>query len=201
MTDLAAQITAMATPLAASLGVDLWGVELQAGSRTVLRVYVEKEGGVAIDECAELSRMLGLALEVEDILENAYVLEVSSPGLERIFFTQEQLAAALGKKLELALFKPVPEYPGRKKFAGILRAVKDGIVTLELDDASVTGAGNNLLPIAYSDIKKARQLYVAPDKTPPGKKGHKKNTKNKHGDATSSTPSDVKEGMLADDLA
>ena len=75
-----AAITALALPLVEAAGLELWGVELLGEGRPILRVYVESPSGATIEECAKLSRQLGLALDVEDIIPSAYILEVSSPG-------------------------------------------------------------------------------------------------------------------------
>jgi ribosome maturation factor RimP len=120
---LAASVADLAAPLAASLGLELWGIELAFGGRGVVRVFVEGENGVSIEQCAELSRLLGVSLDVEDCIPGAYVLEVSSPGLERTFFTENQLARALGQRVEITLRSPRPAWPGRRKFRGRLRGV------------------------------------------------------------------------------
>jgi ribosome maturation factor RimP len=117
---LAAVLADLAAPLAASIGLELWGIELVFGGRTLARIFVDSENGVSIDQCAELSRLLGLSLDVEDIIPGAYVLEVSSPGLERTFFTGSQLACAVGLKVEIILHQPQDAWPGRKKFRGLL---------------------------------------------------------------------------------
>ena len=112
---LAAAIADLAAPLAASLGLELWGVELAFSGRGLVRVFVESEDGVSVDQCAELSRLLGLSLDVEDLVPGAYVLEVSSPGLERTFFTEAQLARAVGQRVEITLHEPRPALLRRKK--------------------------------------------------------------------------------------
>lgn len=118
---LADALAELAAPLAASLGLELWGIELGFGGRSLVRVYVEVENGVSIDQCAELSRLLGLTLDVEDVIPGAYVLEVSSPGLERTFFTAGQLARTVGQRVEITLHQPFPSWPGRRKFRGLLQ--------------------------------------------------------------------------------
>lgn len=82
---------------------------------------VTGEQGVNIDECARLSRSLGFVLETEDIIPGAYTLEVSSPGLERVFFKAEQVRPYVGQRLSLALNQARPEYPGRKNFVGTIQ--------------------------------------------------------------------------------
>ena len=213
MASISEQITELAAPLAASLGLALWGVEYLPGGRSVLRVFVEdashtddqaaalagsapaaaggfgKDGpeaapddaegllpqGVTIDQCAHLSRLLGLALDVEDILPGAYVLEVSSPGLDRTFFTASQLAGALGATVELVFTEPPEEYPGRRKFRGALeKGNPETGFALRLEDVALPGETPDLLHFAFGDLKKAKQVFVVPEKERPGKGGGKK---------------------------
>ncbi len=173
-------IAELARPLAESLGLSLWGVELALGGRSLVRVYVEDAKGVSVEQCADLSRLLGLALEVEELFVGAYVLEVSSPGLERIFFTPEQLASALGQTVELTLSAPVAAFSGRRKFRGLLAAVPEedasspGQFSLKVENPSRPGEYEGLLPFAFSALKKVRQIHIVPEKTLPGKAGKKK---------------------------
>lgn len=169
-TDLARTITDLATPLAASLSLEIWGVEVMFGKRGIVRVYVEGENGVDIDRCAELSRLLGLSLEVEDVIPCAYVLEVSSPGLERVFFTPEQMAARVGNVVEVTLHTPTAACPDRKKLLGTLTGATDGIFSLlPLDmakDAPREAA------FSWNDVKKAKLIHFLPE-TPGPAKGRK----------------------------
>ena len=137
-------ITELVTPLAASLGLAVWGVELGGAARPIARIYVdvlpgaepapsEKASdddllpqGVTIDQCAELSRLAGLALDVEDPFATNWTLEISSPGLQRPFFKIDQLRNYVGRELEVVLAAPLDTWPGRKKFSGVLAAVADG---------------------------------------------------------------------------
>ena len=125
-----AAVTALALPLVEAAGLELWGIELLGEGRPILRVYVEAAGGVTIEQCAVLSRQLGLALDVEDVILSAYTLEVSSPGLNRPFFSPEQLTAHVGGMLEVVLHEPLPEFPRRKKFYGRLEEVSGDVFAL-----------------------------------------------------------------------
>lgn len=198
MTSITEHITNIAAPLAASLGIALWGVEFAPGGRSVLRVFVEGAGdtsgadcpvevtdcgddeadafshGVTIEQCAELSRMLGLALDVEDILPGAYVLEVSSPGLDRAFFSASQLAGALGRTVEVTYADPPDEYPGRRRFRGVLEeADPEAGFALRLEDAALPGETPPLLRFIFEKVKKVKQVFVVPEKERPGKSGKK----------------------------
>lgn len=177
---LGQRIAALAQPLAASLNLSLWGIELVLGGRSAVRVYVEAENGVTVDQCAELSRLLSLALDVEDAVPGAYVLEVSSPGLERIFFTAEQLAGALGRTVEITLYAPAAEFPGRRRFRGLLSGIPEagraiaGEFTLQVENPSRPGETEGVLSFVFSAVKKARQAHIVPEKILPGKGGKKK---------------------------
>jgi ribosome maturation factor RimP len=150
---LVREITRIAEPLVHSLGLVLWGMEIIPSGRTVLRIYVDTPPGAGdapaegtapreaggkgpdIDRCAKLSRLLGLALEAEDLIPGAYVLEVSSPGLERPFFALAQLAPYVGSDMALKLAGAQPELPDRKRLRGRLLAVGEQAFTLLAYDA------------------------------------------------------------------
>lgn len=143
------RILELARPLAESLGISVWGLELAAaGRRALVRLYIEAEGGAGVDQCAEMSRGLGAALEVEDIMSGAYVLEVSSPGLERRFFEPGQLAPYEGRILDVSLREPLD---GRKNFRGRLtQARPDGLV-LNVDGVA--------FDFSWDAVKKARLVH------------------------------------------
>jgi ribosome maturation factor RimP len=149
-------------------------VEAAPGGRNLARVFVDAEQGADIDRCAELSRLLGLALDVEDCMTGPYILEVSSPGLDRLFFTAEQLAGALGSQVEITLRAPLTQDASRKKFQGELLAAKDGLFTLAVADLPRKGEDAPRLVFSFAQVKKARQRPLVPEKTRPGKSGPKK---------------------------
>ncbi|MDR2800442.1 MAG: ribosome maturation factor RimP [Desulfovibrio sp.] len=159
--DLSEKTADLAAPLAGSMGLVLWGVEVECNPRFCLRVYVDD---ISIDQCTGLSRLLGLALDAENLIPGPYVLEVSSPGLDRIFFKPEQLAKAVGARVELGLREAPPAFPGRRNFRGTLRAAKDGLFYLSPDTP-----GEPEFSFAFSAVRKVRQIPVFPEKTPPGK--------------------------------
>ena len=168
-------ILSLVAPQAAAMGLDIWGVEARVSAQSLVRVYVEGPEGVDIEQCAELSRLLGLALEVEDVFPGPYVLEVSSPGLERTFFTEDQLAGAVGKRVDVALTAALPEHPGRKRFKGALTDFSGGRFTLKAEDMARPGEDAPMVSFAFANVKKARQIHFDPEPTPkPGKPGAKK---------------------------
>lgn len=132
---------------------------------------------VTIDQCARLSRQLGLALEVEDVIRDAYVLEVSSPGLERPFFEAAQMAPYARRTIELTLALPHPEWPGRRKFRGDIVRVEGDTLTFLPDAAPSPDAAPAPLSVAWEDVKKAHLVHIFPDTTRPqpgGKTGQRK---------------------------
>lgn len=165
-----AAITALTLPLVEAANLELWGIELLGEGRPILRVYVESPSGATIDECARLSRQLGLALDVEDIISSAYILEVSSPGLNRPFFRPEQLAAYVGQAVEITLHDPLPEFPRRKKFFGRLSDVFGDEFAVLPDDADDPGASP--VRINWENVRKAQLVHIFPQKSKGG--GQKK---------------------------
>jgi ribosome maturation factor RimP len=116
----------------AALGYELLGVELnQSIHGSVLRVYIDKEGGIVVDDCVAVSRQLSGVLDVEDPIKGHYDLEVSSPGLDRPLFTVEQYKKFIGETIKLRLYE---KYDNRKRFSGILKAVNDEEVVIDCDN-------------------------------------------------------------------
>ena len=115
---------------------------------------------VTIGQCAHISRMIGLALEVEDTFADEWVLEVSSPGLERGFYQLSQLASYIGHPVEISLEETHPDYENRRKFRGSLESVEDSSFTLKLEAPL-----NELCSIAWDTVKKATLIHMFPDTT------------------------------------
>ena len=100
------------------------------GGMQILRVYIDKEGGVDLDDCEKFSRALEEILDSEDPIEEAYNLEVSSPGLDRQLKKEREFLHYTGRQVEVKLYK---ETAGRKEFDGILKEYKDKKVYIETD--------------------------------------------------------------------
>lgn len=132
--------------------------------------------GVNIDQCGELSRLLGASLEMEDFMDRAYILEVSSPGLERPFFSVSQLYPYIGSPVELVLFSPNPGFPGRRNFRGVLvdapRENEDGSIVIVPDQMSLPAPENaGRLVFNWNDVKRMRLVHIFPEPRKPGKPG------------------------------
>jgi ribosome maturation factor RimP len=115
------------------LGCELWGIEkLQQGRQVVLKIYIESAEGINVDDCARVSRQVSAILDVEDPIPGEYMLEVSSPGVERRLFKPEHFNVCKGEKVQITLRQA---FDGRRKFKGLLCGLEDEEVVIRVDDA------------------------------------------------------------------
>ena len=126
-------VAALALPVVERAGCTLWDVEYikEAGS-WFLRVYIDKEGGVSIDDCETVSRPLSDLLDEHDPIEGSYTFEVSSAGADRALKKPEHFEQFQGSEVEVRLYRP---REGRKEFVGVLKSYEDGDVTLNVNGA------------------------------------------------------------------
>ena len=137
------QLEALIKPVIGSLGLELWGVEFQsAGKRSTLRIYIDGPDGVTVDDCARVSHQVSGVLDVEDPITEQYLLEVSSPGMDRPLYTLAQYQTYVGHILEVRLRVP---FEGRRRFKGVLNGVEGDEILLVVDD------NEYMLPIDYID--------------------------------------------------
>ena len=119
-------------PVVASMNLIYWGTVLVAeGGRTVLRVYVDKEGGVSIDDCAAVSRSLSALFDVEEPVTGRYSLEVSSPGINRPLLNQDHYQQSVAKDVCVQLHEAIDN---KKKLTGLLVSVDDAGIVLRVND-------------------------------------------------------------------
>ena len=139
------KIEALAGEVARDLSLSLFDLEVaREGPRMILRVYVDREGGVALSDIQTYSRRLGALLDVEDPVEGTYVLEVSSPGVNRKLRRPEHFAASVGKRVKVTLVEP---REGRRHIVGVLAGCDaEGV-------AIGTEAGE--FPVPFGEIRKA----------------------------------------------
>ena len=129
-------VAALALPAVEGAGCTLWDVEYvkEAGS-WFLWVYIDKEGGVSIDDCEAVSRPLSDLLDQADPIEGSYTFEVSSAGADRALKKPEHFQQFLGQEVEVKLYRP---REGRKEFVGVLKSYEEGDVTLEVGGETVS---------------------------------------------------------------
>jgi len=140
------QILALLEPTVEAMGFELWGLEyLSQGKHSLLRVYIDGENGITVDDCAAVSEQVSSVLDVEDPIHGEYTLEVSSPGMDRLLFKLEQYAGYVGEVVELRLRSA---FDGRRKFKGVLKGIEGEDVVVQVDDHEY------LLP--HSAIDRAR---------------------------------------------
>jgi ribosome maturation factor RimP len=124
-------------PVLARDGYELIDVEwLREGGGFTLRLYIDREGGVGIDDCQAVSRTVEPILDVEDFIEQAYSLEVSSPGVDRPLRRPGDFERFAGQRVKVKAFGPLESFPGlppRKQWSGTLRGIRDGQVEVEVD--------------------------------------------------------------------
>lgn len=124
--------TQLAQPVLQELGLRLWDVRFEKeGSLWYLRYYLDKDGGVTIDDCEAFSRAVDKLLDQADPIEQSYTLEVSSPGVERELSRDAHFQQCMGQKVNVRLIRPVE---GVRDFTGILTGYADGQVTLLLEE-------------------------------------------------------------------
>jgi len=123
-------------PVAQRFGVRVYDVEYcKEGPDYFLRCYIDKDGGVNIGDCENVSRVLSDILDADDFIPNAYVLEVSSPGLGRSLTKDRHFAASIGEEVEGTLFRAAEETDS-KSFQGILKAFDADTVSIEAADGT-----------------------------------------------------------------
>jgi|TARA_B100000965_G_scaffold370606_1_gene358862 ribosome maturation factor RimP len=140
----------MLEPAVNAVGMELWGIEyLSQGKHSILRVYIDSEDGVTIDNCEAASHQVSGVLDVEDPINGEYNLEVSSPGMDRPLFNFDQFAMYQGELIKVRLQMAVN---GMRNFTGKLLEAKDDVLTFQVDNQQLTVSINqidkaNLVPI------------------------------------------------------
>ena len=126
VTDVVAQLAA---PVVEQCGCTLWDVEyVKEAGEWFLRLYIDKEGGVGIEDCEAVSRPVSDLLNEADPIQSGYTFEVSSAGLDRTLRKPEHFASCMGQQVDVRLYRPVD---GRKEYTGTLTGYEDGDVTVD----------------------------------------------------------------------
>ena len=125
---------ALLLPIMEVHGFELVDVEyVKEGGNWYLRAYIDKDGGITVDDCEVISRAFSDRLDEEDFIEDSYILEVSSPGLGRPLKKEKDYIRSMGKKLEIRTFRTIDR---QKEFYGVLKAYDENSVTIELEDGN-----------------------------------------------------------------
>ncbi len=144
------EVSHLAEPLLNELGLEMVDIEFQfERGRWILRVFMDRQGGVTVDDCADVSRELGDLIEAENITDYPHALEISSPGLNRPLKKESDFMRSIGKMVKLKMSRPINR---RRNFTGRLANVREGMISLLVDD-------NNLVELPLKEIDKARLRY------------------------------------------
>ncbi len=136
-------------PILVEMDVELVDMEyLSEHGRWVLRIFVDKEGGVTVEDCARVSREIGDLIDVKDYIPHKYVLEVSSPGLNRPLKKEKDILWAIGRKVKVKMERPLE---GRRNFTGYLRNFHDATLYLEVE--------KDLIALPWQHVAKATLVY------------------------------------------
>ena len=139
-------LTELLAPTVQGLGYELLGIERSSGNGGALvRLYIDSEDGIGIEDCERVSRQVSDWLDVEDAIHGEYTLEVSSPGLDRPLFKREHYEAHVGADVKLRLKRAID---GRRRVAGRLAGTTDETVTIEMGEESIV--------VPYGDVERAR---------------------------------------------
>ncbi len=132
---VSAEVSALVRPIVESLGLELWDVRyLKEGANRILRIYIDSENGVTIEDCENVTRAVDAPLDELDPIAESYTLEVSSPGIERELVRDEHFDRFLGAPVMIKLIRP--DENGERELKGTLIANEGGSITIRREDAS-----------------------------------------------------------------
>ena len=139
---------ALVLPIIEANNFELVDVEyVKEAGNWYLRVYVDKEGGIAVDDCEVVSRALSDKLDADDFIEDSYILEVSSPGLGRPLKKEKDYVRSIGKEVDIHLYKSIEK---QKEFTGVLKSYTREEIVLQIEDTDVTFDRANVALIRLS---------------------------------------------------
>lgn len=145
----AQEVSDIIAPVLEDMGFELVDVEyVSKHGRWVLRLFIDREGGVTIDDCARVSREIGDIIDVRDIVDHEYVLEVSSPGIDRPLKKKKDFQGAAGRRVKLRTTHP---REGRRNYEGVLDRVEGDTITLLVDGAEIS--------LSIEEVEKANLVY------------------------------------------
>ena len=122
------KVEEIVSPFAKDLGLELWDIRfVKEGTDWYLRIFIDKDGGVSIDDCVDLSHAITKPLDEADPISQSYILEVSSPGIERELVTDRHFEKFIGSDVMLRLIRPIDKV---RDFSGRLMSYEDGVITV-----------------------------------------------------------------------
>ena len=128
-------VSEIAEPVVATKGLELVGVEYnKEGENWILRVFIDQDGGISLDDCEEVSQELSAKLDLIDPIDKSYLLEVSSPGLDRPLNSDDDFIRFSGEKVDISTYAPVN---GKKEWSGILLVLEEDKIKLEVEGEEV----------------------------------------------------------------
>jgi ribosome maturation factor RimP len=137
------RLASIVTPTIEGLGFELVRLRLMSGRRNVLQIMADRpDGGIEVDDCAKISRAVSAVLDVEDPISGEYVLEVSSPGIDRPLTRLKDFEAFAGHEAKLETHEMID---GRRRFKGVLQGVEDGEILVEIAEDTVIGLDFDML--------------------------------------------------------
>ncbi len=150
MSQSADKLTRLLEPVVTGLGYEMVGIEWSADTRgrKVLRIYIDAEDGITVDDCEQVSRQISALLDVENPVRGAYMLEVSSPGLDRPLFSLKHFERFMGESVRIHLHQP---HEGQRRFKGT-------ILTVENDRVVIGTSDGKQVAIPFEIIEKARLI-------------------------------------------
>ena len=147
--DITEKVKELVEPILKTQGMELVDIEWHQGrGPSLLRVFIDKIGGVSVEDCANVSRELGILLDVEDVIEQSYTLEVSSPGINRVLKKPDDFERFIGQNVKIKTFNLINN---RRNFGGKLVDFQNDVVTILVENEKVA--------ISLKDIEKAK-LHV-----------------------------------------
>ncbi len=139
-------LVSLIEPIVEGLGYECVGIEYNPHPKHgLLRVYIDSENGILVDDCSKVSHQISGVMDVEDPIQGNYHLEISSPGEDRPFFKVSQFERYIGSRVLVTLFKAVS---GRRKITGLIKKVEDDIITLQ--------EGEQIFEVPFDAMSKAR---------------------------------------------
>ncbi len=132
--NVVSKVREIIAPYLEELGLDLWDIQYRKeGTERYLRIFIDKDGGVGVDDCVDLSHAITKPLDEADPISESYTLEVSSPGIERELVQDEHFKKFIGADVMMRTIRPID---GARDFCGKLADYSDGVITLQLEDGS-----------------------------------------------------------------